>query len=216
MKIHKEGYSTIVFTGAVLSLILLFLHQKNVESIILYPLSLVFLAFFIFIISFFRNPKRVFTYNTNAIIAPADGKIVVIEEVEETEYLHCKCRQISIFMSPLNVHINRYPCSGTVIESIHHSGKKLPAFNPKSSTENERTTIVMETHFGTIVFRQIAGAVARRIVNYAQKNDIANQNSEFGFIKFGSRVDIFIPLTMEISVSLNQIVWGGQTILATK
>lgn len=214
MKIHKEGYPTIILVGAVLSLVNLFLHQNHVNPYILYPFVFASFGFFIFIISFFRNPTRVFTYNENAIIAPADGKIVVIEEIEETEYLHCKCRQISIFMSPLNVHINRYPCAGKVLESIHHDGKKLPAFDPKSSTENERTTIVMETTFGTILFRQIAGAVARRIVNYAKKDDTALQNVEFGFIKFGSRVDIFIPLSMNVTVSLNEVVWGGQTIIA--
>ncbi len=216
MKIHKEGYSTIILVGAILSLVNLYLQQKQVHEFIIYPFAILSFGFFIFIVSFFRNPKRVFTYNEHAIIAPADGKIVVIEEIEEQEYLHCKCRQISIFMSPLNVHINRYPCAGTVIESIHHDGKKLPAFNPKSSTENERTTIVMQTNFGTILFRQIAGAVARRIVNYSKKDDSAQQNQEFGFIKFGSRVDIFIPLSMNITVEMNQIVWGGQTVIASK
>lgn len=215
MKIHKEGYSTIILVGAILCLANLFLFQKQVSLYVLVPFGIVSFGFFVFIISFFRNPKRTFTFTNKGLIAPADGKIVVIEEIEETEYLKCKCRQISIFMSPLNVHINRYPCEGTVLESIHHDGKKLPAFDPKSSTENERTTIVMHTSFGTILFRQIAGAVARRIVNYAKKDDVAKQNQEFGFIKFGSRVDIFIPLNMEVNVEMNQVVWGGQTIIAS-
>ena len=216
MKIHKEGYSTIILIFGLLSLLNLFVIQQGVSSIIMYPLAIISVAFLIFIISFFRDPKRIFTSNANAIIAPSDGKVVVIEEVVEKEFLQVPCRQISIFMSPLNVHINRYPCDGKVLESIHHDGLKLPAFNPKSSELNERTTIVLETTFGKILFRQIAGAVARRIVNYAKQGDSAKQNNEFGFIKFGSRVDVFIPLEMEVKVELNQIVWGGQTIIAQK
>lgn len=215
MKIHKEGKSTIILVFGLLALINLYFTQIHITPLVLYPLYALSLGFMIFIVSFFRNPSRIFTTDAKSIIAPADGTIVVIEEIVEPEILKIPCRQISIFMSPLNVHVNRYPCDGTVVESMYHPGKKLPAFNPKSSTLNERTTIVLDTAFGKILFRQIAGAVARRIVNYAQPGDKATQNEDFGFIKFGSRVDIFIPLNMQVKVNLDQTVRGGQTILAT-
>lgn len=215
MKIHKEGFSTIILVFGLLGLLNLFVAQHNVTPYIACPLGILSLGFFIFIVSFFRVPKRVYTYQEGALIAPADGKIVVIEEVVENEILKTPCRQISIFMSPLNVHVNRYPCNGKVVESIYHPGMKLPAFNPKSSELNERTTVVVESTFGNILFRQIAGAVARRIVVYAKQDDVAKQNEEFGFIKFGSRIDLFIPLTMKVNVELNQKVRGGQTIIAS-
>jgi len=215
MTIHKEGYSTIAVVFVLVSA-LFYLAFSTIEcNVIFYIISFVLFGFFTFIVSFFRIPKRVYTIEDGALVAPADGKIVVVEEVEETEYLNTKCRQISIFMSPLNVHVNRYPIAGKILFSKHHAGLKLPAFNPKSSTENERTTIVLQTEKGsTILFRQIAGAVARRIVNYAKEGDVATQTQEFGFIKFGSRVDLFIPLDMKVEVALDQKVCGGQTILA--
>ncbi len=215
MKIHKEGFTIIILVFAILALVNLFLLQNNVPTIILYSFVAASFVFWLCVTSFFRIPKRTFVYDSQAIIAPADGKIVVIEETVEKEFLKVPCRQISIFMSPSNVHVNRYPCNGEVLESIHHDGSKLPAFNPKSSTLNERTTILMKTEFGAeILFRQIAGAMARRIVNYAKKGAQAEQNKEFGFIKFGSRVDLFIPLEMEVCVKMCDRVRGGQTIIA--
>ncbi|MCL2326973.1 MAG: phosphatidylserine decarboxylase family protein [Bacteroidetes bacterium] len=215
MKLHKEGASIIIAVLGVLALVNLFLLQLRTPGFILYPIAVASFIFLLCIISFFRIPKRTYVYDSQAIIAPADGKIVVIEEVVEEEFLKSPCRQISIFMSPSNVHVNRYPCSGEILESVHHDGAKYPAFNPKSSTLNERTSILMKTEFGKeILFRQIAGAMARRIVNYAKKGTQAKQNEEFGFIKFGSRVDLFIPLDMEVCVKLCDRVRGGQTVIA--
>ena len=215
MKIHKEGSSIIIVVFGVLALGNLFLLQQRVPAIVLCSTAAASLIFWLCVVSFFRIPKRTFTRNSQAIIAPADGKIVVIEEMVEEEFLKRRCRQISIFMSPSNVHVNRYPCSGEILESVHHDGAKYPAFNPKSSTLNERTSILMKTEFGKeILFRQIAGAMARRIVNYAKKGAQAEQNEEFGFIKFGSRVDLFIPLDMEVCVKLCDRVRGGQTVIA--
>jgi phosphatidylserine decarboxylase len=167
-------------------------------------------------LQFFRNPARSIIINENNIIAPADGKIVVIEEVTENEYFKDKRIQVSIFMSPINVHINRYPISGIVKYSKYHPGLFLVAWHPKSSTDNERTTIVVENKNGqSVLFRQIAGALARRIVNYAKEGDNATQGNEFGFIKFGSRVDLLLPLNVKINVALEQKVVGRQTIIGT-
>ncbi|MGZ6540159.1 MAG: phosphatidylserine decarboxylase family protein, partial [Bacteroidia bacterium] len=167
-------------------------------------------------LQFFRNPKRTIVINENNIIAPADGKVVVIEEVTESEYFKDKRIQISIFMSPINVHINRYPISGIVKYSKYHPGLFLVAWHPKSSTDNERTTIVVEHKNGQqILFRQIAGAMARRIVNYAKEGDNAVQGDEFGFIKFGSRVDLLLPTSIKVKVALEQKVKGRQTVIAT-
>jgi len=168
------------------------------------------------ILQFFRDPKRTATIEDNSIVAPADGKVVVIEEVMETEYFNDKRIQVSIFMSPVNVHINRYPISGIVKYSKYHPGLFLVAWHPKSSTDNELTTVVVKHKNGEeVLFRQIAGALARRIVNYAKENDVASQGSEFGFIKFGSRVDILLPLSAKVTVSLNQKVTGPETVIAT-
>jgi phosphatidylserine decarboxylase len=167
------------------------------------------------VLQFFRNPKRTYIGGENCIIAPADGKVVVIEEVVENEYFKDKRRQISIFMSPLNVHVTRYPIGGEVLFSKYHPGKYLVAWHPKSSEENERTTIVVKNPFmGEILYRQIAGAVARRIVNYAKVGENVQQGTDAGFIKFGSRIDIFVPLDFKIEVTLNQITKGGETIIA--
>ena len=216
MKIHKEGYSTIILVFGVLCLLNLYLHQINVHPIVFGIVLALSLLFLFLIVFFFRIPRRIFTENATSLIAPADGEIVVIEDVFEPDFLKCDCKQISIFMSPLNVHVNRYPISGKVVECTHQDGVKLPAFNPKSSTKNERTSIVMETACGTILCRQIAGAVARRIVMYAEPDTEVAQNQELGFIKFGSRVDMFIPKDLNIVVTLNQSVRGGQTVIATK
>jgi len=212
---HKEGYKIIL--GSMIILVGSFLLVDDLIQVewlrllILIPL----LLFFILILQFFRNPKRVTIENPQQVIAPADGKIVVIEEVTEKEFFNDKRRQVSIFMSPLNVHVTRYPISGNVIYSKYHPGKYLVAWHPKSSEENERTTIVVENNtVGKILYRQIAGAVARRIVNYANENERVTQGNDAGFIKFGSRIDIFLPLDMKINVSLNDKAKGGKTIIA--
>jgi len=167
-------------------------------------------------LQFFRNPQRNWKIDSNAVIAPADGKVVVIERVEETEYLHEDRIQVSLFMSPLNVHVNRNPISGIVSYFKYHPGKYLVAWHPKSSTLNERTTSVIKHESGTeILFRQIAGAVARRIRYYIGQGDTVQQSQEMGFIKFGSRVDVFLPLDADIKVELDQVTKGGQTVLAT-
>jgi len=212
---HKEGYKiiTIAFlTCAVLSLIAHFLIENE---LIEKGVILLFLILLILVLQFFRNPERNFKLDPNQILSPVDGKVVVIEEVFEKEYFKEKRIQISVFMSPLNVHVTRYPVGGNVVFSKYHPGRFLVAWHPKSSEENERTTVVVKSSkFGDILHRQIAGAVAKRIVNYAQEGQDVEQASDSGFIKFGSRVDIFLPLGTKINVSLNQKVKGGVTILA--
>lgn len=212
---HKEGY-TIILSSLVISAISIFLIDKYVfvpwSNKLLTITVLILLGI---ILQFFRNPKRNTIINKNQIIAPVDGKIVVIEEVVESEYFKDKRRQISIFMSPFNVHVTRYPINGKVKFSKYHPGKYLVAWHPKASTENERTTIVVEnSSVGKILYRQIAGALARRIVNYAKVDDIAVQGEDAGFIKFGSRVDIYIPLDMKVTVNLDQVAKGGETVIA--
>lgn len=212
--IHKEGYPSIIIAIIVSSLAIYLTGLTDIKLVewLGYALA-AFLM--ITILQFFRNPKRNTIIDDNTIIAPADGKVVVIEEVDEPEFLKTKCRQISIFMSPINVHVNRYPINGIVKYVKYHAGLYLVAWHPKSSTENERTTVVVEHKNGSkILFRQIAGALARRIVYYAKENDQATQGSEFGFIKFGSRVDVFIPLDCKVTVNLEQKVRGGETVIA--
>lgn len=213
---HKEGFQIIIF-AVIFTAIGVLLTDKFVSYYWLNKgIMIVLLLLLIIILQFFRNPKRHTTLNKNQIIAPVDGKVVVIEEVVETEYFKDKRRQISIFMSPLNVHVTRYPISGKVKFSKYHPGKYLVAWHPKSSTENERTTIVVENNnVGEILYRQVAGALARRIVNYAKKDTEIVQGTDAGFIKFGSRVDIYIPLDMEINVNLNDVSKGGETVIAT-
>jgi len=173
------------------------------------------LGILVLILQFFRNPKRNTEKNDAQVISPVDGKVVVIEEVEETEYFKEKRLQVSIFMSPLNVHVTRYPISGSVLFSKYHPGKYFVAWHPKASTENERTTIVLENKvYGKVLYRQIAGALARRIVNYAKEGQKVEQGIDAGFIKFGSRVDLFLPLDTKIKVKLNQKVKGGECIIA--
>ena len=215
MKIHKEGYPTILIALALIGLINFL--SFNYLSYILIKISvlLVSLIFFYLILHFFRNPSRDVKINNKHIIAPSDGKLVVVEEVFENEFLKEDCTQLSIFMSPLNVHKQWYPVNGEVIYSKNHDGKYLVAWHPKSSSENERSTIVIQTKENQkILFRQIAGAVARRICNYSSKGDKVDQNMEAGFIKFGSRIDVFIPKSSKIKVSLNDIIIGGETVLA--
>ncbi len=212
---HKEGFK-IIFVTALILVATIFLADHFIQNIwVQKGLMIAMLILFILILQFFRNPKRNTIINDNYIIAPADGKVVVIEEVVENEYFKDKRRQISIFMSPLNVHVTRYPIGGKIKFSKYHPGKYLVAWHPKASLENERTTIVVDNaSIGEILYRQIAGAVARRIVNYAKEGQTVVQGSDAGFIKFGSRIDIFVPLDMKIEVSLDEVTKGGETIIA--
>ena len=213
---HREGFKIIAITFIIVGVIALTADTYITQDLIKYGVQGVALAVLVLILQFFRNPKRAVQFNLNEIIAPVDGKVVVIEEVEEKEYFQGKRKQVSIFMSPLNVHVTRYPVSGVIQYSKYHSGKYLVAWHPKASEENERTTIVIKTpKFGDILYRQIAGALARRIVNYAKKGDKAIQGADAGFIKFGSRVDLFLPLDCIVTVGLNQKVVGAKTVIAT-
>ena len=216
MKIHPEGYIIILVVFLVLAGIhLIFRYFWPHQWFTILP-AIVSFVFFCLVLWFFRNPDRTLVPDDNKVFAPADGKIVVIEEVEETEYFHDKRMQVSIFMSPLNVHVNRYPVSGEVTYAKYHPGKYLVAWHPKSSLLNERSTIVIKAPNGQeILVRQIAGAVARRIVTYSKAGEQAIQGADFGFIKFGSRVDIFLPLDAKINVELEQISKGNQTVIAT-
>jgi phosphatidylserine decarboxylase len=217
MKFHREGRLTITMMFllvAIMNIGIYFIFPAfGIWNALIVALSL----FLIYIIlQFFRNPPRNTTVNGENIIAPADGKVVVIEEVEETEYFHEKRIQVSIFMSPMNVHVNRYPIGGNVSYVKYHPGLYLVAWHPKSSTDNERTTVVVKDGKGReILFRQIAGAMARRIVHYSNVGDTAVQGGEMGFIKFGSRVDVFLPIGTKINVKLEELVRGGETAIAT-
>ena len=214
---HKEGTQSILL-GSIFTAVVLLLTDNFVDTNWLkMVIQIAALLILIIILQFFRNPKRSVIINENQILAPVDGKVVVIEEVYEGEYFKDKRLQISIFMSPINVHVTRYGLSGLIKYSKYHPGKYLVAWHPKASTENERTTVVIDSkEFGEILYRQIAGAVARRIVNYAQEGMHVVQGTDAGFIKFGSRVDIFLPLGTPINVSLNQKAVGGKTVIATK
>lgn len=177
--------------------------------------SIVSIIFFLLVLQFFRNPNRDILIADNDIVyAPADGKVVVIEEAHEGEYFQDKRLQVSIFMSPTNVHVNRNPISGTVNYFRYHAGKYLVAWHPKSSTENERTTVVIDNGKAEVLLRQIAGALAKRIVNYIKEGDTVQQGADFGFIKFGSRVDLFLPLGTKIEVEMGQKVRGNKTVIA--
>ncbi|MDF0708184.1 phosphatidylserine decarboxylase family protein [Flagellimonas okinawensis] len=213
---HKEGQKIIIVTFfSVVAAVLAAQYLIDLEWVRL-SVQIAALAILIAILQFFRNPKRLVTPNFDDILAPVDGKVVVIEEVEEPEYFKDKRKQVSIFMSPTNVHVTRYPASGTVTYSKYHPGKYLVAWHPKSSTENERTTIILHTpKFGEIGYRQIAGAMARRIVNYAEEGEQVAQGEDAGFIKFGSRVDLLLPLDCNITVKLNQKVVGARTCIAS-
>jgi len=217
IRFHKEGYKIIV-VSLLLSVAGVLLADKFIEiAWVMKSIQILILGFLIIILQFFRNPKRNTVLNEKHIIAPVDGKVVVIEEVEETEYFKDKRLQVSIFMSPINVHVTRYAMSGNVNYSKYHPGKYLVAWHPKASTENERTTIVLEnSSFGEILYRQIAGALAKRIVNYAKKGDEIVQGTDAGFIKFGSRVDLFLPLDTELTVKLGDVVKGGTQVIAEK
>jgi phosphatidylserine decarboxylase len=217
MTIHREGYKTLAIAALVFGLInfisFKFLGISN--QWMGYCIFAFTLFVFLFLISFFRIPKRTQVFNENQIIAPADGKVVVMEEVVDEEYFMGKRLQISIFMSPANVHQNLCPVSGQVVYSQYHKGTYLVAWNPKSSTENERHSIVLN-HLGKeVLVKQIAGALAKRIVNYLQPKQQVTQNQELGFIKFGSRVDLLLPVNVEVHVKLNQMVKGGVSVIAS-
>lgn len=215
MTIHREGTATITLTFILLALIngAVFYFAPD-SPVLFWTIFGISVAIFLFIISFFRIPKRTHTQDEQLVIAPADGRVVVIEETVETEYFKDKRLQVSIFMSPANVHVNRNPISGEVKLSQYHSGKYLVAWHPKSSTENERHTVVIGNGSNEILVRQIAGALARRIVNYLKAGMQVKQNEEMGFIKFGSRVDIYLPVGTKVDVQLEQTVRGGQTVIA--
>ncbi len=217
MTIHREGYQSIGIGALVFGIV-------NVLSFTFLSGSLPWLATIIFIltlglllflVSFFRIPNRILTISDNQIICPADGKVVVIEEITDVEYFKDQRIQVSIFMSPANVHVNRNPMNGEVIYNQYHKGKYLVAWHPKSSTENERWSVVVKNNYGTILYKQIAGALAKRICNYTSVGQQVHQTEEYGFIKFGSRVDVLLPIGTKINVGLNQVVQGGVTVLAT-
>lgn len=216
MTIHKEGYKSIAIATLIFASLnlLSFFFISAYSPLVSWIIFVVLLALLLFIISFFRLPTRNMTYDESLLICPADGKVVVIEEVFDEEYFKDKRLQVSIFMSPANVHVNRNPLSGDVIYSKYHKGKYLVAWHPKSSTENERHSVVIKKGTNEILVKQIAGAVAKRIVNYLQPGMQVKQNEELGFIKFGSRVDILLPIGSRVNVSLEQKVKGGVTVLA--
>lgn len=216
MKIHKEGYASIVVTALVLIALNFVFYYLFHQSSLLFCRILMFAStiVFLFVISFFRSPKLTTTVSHHEVICPADGKVVVIEEILDTEYFNEKRIQVSVFMSPANVHINRIPMSGEVLYSQYHKGKYLVAWNPKSSTENERHSVVIKSDKAVILVKQIAGAVAKRIVNYLKVGEMVEQGKEMGFIKFGSRVDVLLPMDAVINVKLNEVVKGGVTVLA--
>jgi phosphatidylserine decarboxylase len=218
IRFHKEGYK-IITIALILSVAGILLAERLIDDMIwlVKLVQVIILGFLIIILQFFRNPKRNTVLSDATIIAPVDGKVVVIEEVEESEYFKDKRLQVSIFMSPINVHVTRYAMSGIVKFSKYHPGKFLVAWHPKSSTENERTTIVLENAtFGEVLYRQIAGALAKRIVNYATEGAEIVQGADAGFIKFGSRVDLFLPIGTKLNVSLGDKVKGGTQIIAEK
>ena len=212
---HKEGLNIILSTFVITAILIIaldYIEVKNALSIKIFLIIMLGL-----VLQFFRNPKITVNKHENYILSAVDGKVVIIEEVFEPEFFKEKKLQVSIFMSPLNVHVTRYPMSGDIIFSKYHPGTYLVAWHPKSSTKNERTTIVLQNKvFGKILYRQIAGALARRIVNYAKVGDLAEQGKDAGFIKFGSRVDLFLPIGTKVNVKLNQKVKGGITVIATK
>lgn len=216
MTIHREGrtllFGLLVVLFALNGAISYFFAEASVLQNIVIGVSVII---YVLILQFFRIPVFEVQKDTKKVLAPADGKVVVIEETEETEYLKSRRKQISIFMSPVNVHVNRMPVAGTVSYFKYHPGKYLVAWHPKSSTENERTTVVAKMNNGTeILYRQIAGALARRIKWYIKEGQKLDQGDEFGFIKFGSRVDIFLPLDAKVTVQLGEVTRGGKTVIA--
>ncbi len=217
MTIHREGYKSIALATIIfiaLNLVMRWFFASSLPWLCVL-FFIVTLAFVLFVVSFFRIPARKLTISTGQIISPADGKVVVIEETIDEEYFKGKRLQISVFMSPLNVHVNRNPIDGEVVYNKYHKGKFLVAWDPKSSTDNERHSVVLKNGSVEILVKQIAGAVARRIVNYLELGNKVKQTDEYGFIKFGSRVDLLLPIGTKVNVGLNEVVKGGVTVLAT-
>jgi len=217
MTIHREGYKSIALaTILFIALNMIFFRFFGASLLWLcIALFVITLGLVLFVVSFFRIPVRKLTISNGQIISPADGKVVVIEETVDDEYFKKKMLQVSVFMSPLNVHVNRNPIDGEIVYNQYHKGKYLVAWNPKSSTENERHSVVIKNGNTEILVKQIAGAVARRIVNYLEVGNNVKQTEEYGFIKFGSRVDLLLPIGTKINVGLNEVVQGGVTVLAT-
>lgn len=214
---HKEGHNIIAISFILIALVNVISRNFIDNSTINYTIGIITIVILVLILQFFRNPKRVAIIDDNIISSPVDGKVVAIEKVFEKEYFKDERIQISIFMSPINVHVTRYALSGKVNFSKYHPGKYLVAWHPKSSEKNERTTVVVENKvFGEVLYRQIAGALARRIVNYAKVGETVLQGTDAGFIKFGSRVDLFLPLDSKIKVEIDQIVRGAEDIIAEK
>ena len=217
MTIHREGFKSIAL-AIIIFIALNVLCFWLIGATLLWlciDFFILTLGFVLFVISFFRIPARTLTIKDGQIISPADGKVVVIEEALDEEYFKEKRLQVSVFMSPLNVHVNRNPISGDIVYNKYHKGKYLVAWNPKSSTENERHSVVIKNGNTEILVKQIAGAVARRIVNYLEVGKKVKQTEEYGFIKFGSRVDLLLPIGTKINVGLNEVVQGGVTVIAT-
>lgn len=213
---HKEGYTIIIVTLIIVAIGFISTQTWVSPVWLQYVCYATLVVFLLLILQFFRNPSRIADINTQDVVSPVDGKVVVIEEVFEKEYFKEKRLQVSVFMSPINVHVTRYPVTGKVVYSKYHPGKYLVAWHPKASEENERTTVVVRSiGFGDVLYRQIAGALAKRIVNYAKEGDEAVKGNDSGFIKFGSRVDIYLPLGTPLAVKLNQKVKGSQSIIAT-
>ena len=212
---HKEGLNIIISSFTIVAILMISIDYFEVKNAL--PIKIFLILMLGLVLQFFRNPKISVNKNENNILSAVDGKVVIIEEVFEPEFFKEKKLQVSVFMSPLNVHVTRYPMSGNIIFSKYHPGAYLVAWHPKSSTKNERTTIVLKNEiFGEVLYRQIAGTLARRIVNYAEVGDSAEQGKDAGFIKFGSRVDLFLPIGTKVNVQLNQKVKGGITIIASK
>ncbi|MFY7898807.1 MAG: phosphatidylserine decarboxylase family protein [Chitinophagaceae bacterium] len=217
MTIHREGYQSIGIAAFIFGVInvLSFTFLSGSMPILAISIFVITLFLVLFIISFFRLPNRKLTIHPDQIVSPADGKVVVIEEIVDEEFFKDKCIQVSVFMSPANVHVNRNPVDGEVVYNQYHKGKYLVAWHPKSSTENERWSVAVKNDKGTILYKQIAGALAKRICNYTKVGQKVKQTDEYGFIKFGSRVDVLLPLGTKINVQLNEVVKGGVTVLAT-
>ncbi|GER59779.1 phosphatidylserine decarboxylase family protein [Patiriisocius marinus] len=214
---HKEGHKIILITLFIVVAISLGADYLVNNSVIRGGIVIAAIALLVLVLQFFRNPKRSFITSDDTVLSPVDGKVVVIEKVFEKEFFKEERLQVSVFMSPINVHVTRYPVAGNVVFSKYHPGKFLVAWHPKSSEENERTTVVVNNKsFGNVLHRQIAGALAKRIVNYAKEGQVVEQASDSGFIKFGSRVDVFLPVDTKLDVTLNQKVKGGITVLARK
>jgi phosphatidylserine decarboxylase len=213
---HKEGKQSILIAFILTVVLMSAIWLVSIPEWLQISLSIISIGLLFIILQFFRNPKRITNQSDSSIVSPVDGKVVVIEKVTDNEYFNGERLMISVFMSPINVHVTRYPISGKITYSKYHPGKYLVAWHPKSSEENERTTVVINhKNEKQVMYRQIAGALARRIMNYAQESEVIMQGNDSGFIKFGSRVDVYLPVDTNVCVTLNEKVKGGETVLAT-